>query len=128
MIKGINKSRTRAKHIPCGCRCEIDGRKYNSRQKQNNNECQCECKKPVKHPACEDYVWNTSTCACECNKDWDISEYLKDCECIESLVDDLVVPYNEIVDTPERALIESVNKKATIFLILFSQQSHPQCC
>ena len=33
IIKGINKSKTLAKHISCDFRCEFDGRKYNSRQK-----------------------------------------------------------------------------------------------
>ena len=30
MIKGINESKTLAKHISCECRCEFDGRKCNS--------------------------------------------------------------------------------------------------
>ena len=44
IIKGINKSRTLAKLISCGCRFNFDGRKCNSRQKWNNHKCQCECK------------------------------------------------------------------------------------
>ena len=43
-IKGINESKTLAKLISCGCRCEFDGMKCNSRQTWNNNKCQCWCK------------------------------------------------------------------------------------
>ena len=79
IIKGINESRTYAKHISCECRCPFDGRKCNSRQKWNNDKCQCECKKPVRHRSCEeDYGWYQSTCACKCDKDCEIGEYLKD--------------------------------------------------
>ena len=59
--------------------------------KINNNACK------------EDYVWNPSTWSCEC----EIVEYLKDCEFMKSLADDLVVSCDEIVDTPETALINS---------------------
>ena len=41
MTKGINESKILAKHI---IRCELDGRKCNSRQKWNNGKCHCECK------------------------------------------------------------------------------------
>ena len=30
MITGINESKTLTKHISCECKCEFDGRKYNS--------------------------------------------------------------------------------------------------
>ena len=64
--------------------------------------CQRKCKKPIKHRACEEgYTWNPSICACECDKDCDIGEYLKYCECMKSLHDDLVVTCNEIEDTPK---------------------------
>ena len=47
--------------------------------------------------------------------------YLKDCARTKSLVDDLVVTYDEIEDTTETILIKSVHKKGhyllyTIFL------------
>ena len=45
IIKGINKLKTLAKHISCGCKCKFDGRKCNSNQWWNNGKCQCECKK-----------------------------------------------------------------------------------
>ena len=32
IIKGISESKTLAKHISCGCKCEFDGRKCNSRE------------------------------------------------------------------------------------------------
>ena len=38
----MNESKTLAKHS-CKCRCEFDGRKYNSRKW--NSKCQRECKK-----------------------------------------------------------------------------------
>ena len=30
MIRGINKSKTLAKHISCECKCKLDGTKFNS--------------------------------------------------------------------------------------------------
>ena len=30
MIRGINKSKTLAKHILCECKCKLDGTKFNS--------------------------------------------------------------------------------------------------
>ena len=30
MIRGINKSKTLAKHISCECNCKLDGTKFNS--------------------------------------------------------------------------------------------------
>ena len=45
--------------------------------------------------------WNPSTCACDCDKLCETGEYMKNCECIKSLVDDLVVSCDETADTPE---------------------------
>ena len=45
----------------------------------------------------------------EWDNDCDIDEYLKDCEYIKSLIDDLVVTYDEIVNTQEDAPISSSN-------------------
>ena len=45
--------------------------------------------------------------------DCDMGEYLKDCACIKSLADDLVVTCNETVNTPDTTLINSNDK--TIF-------------
>ena len=39
MIKGINESRTLAKHISCEFRCEFDVRKCNSIQKTMRKVC-----------------------------------------------------------------------------------------
>ena len=56
----------------------------------------------IKHWDCgEDAAWNPSTCACECDKDCEISEYLKDCKCMKSLVGDLVAMCDEIEHTVE---------------------------
>ena len=76
----------------------------------NNHKCQCEYKKLIKHCVCdEDYAENPSTCVCNCDKDCGICEYLKDCECMKNLVDDLVVTCDEIEDTPESAVINPSN-------------------
>ena len=40
----------------------------------------------------QEYTWNLSICACEYDQHSDIDEYFK------SLVDDLVIKCNEIVD------------------------------
>ena len=37
MIAGINESKTLTKHISCECKCEFDGRRYNSNQKWSNH-------------------------------------------------------------------------------------------
>ena len=42
---------------------------------------------------------------CKCDRDYVIGKYLKDCECMKSLVDDQVVTFEEIEDTPESAVI-----------------------
>ena len=106
MIKGINDLKALSKHISYECRCEFDGRKYNSRQKWNNYKYQCDYIKPIRHRACEEeYSWNLNTCACECDKDCNIGENLKNCGWTKNLVDDLVVTCDEIEDTPESASI-----------------------
>ena len=105
-----NESKALAKYISCECRCEFDGRKCNLRQKWNNDKCQCECKKPIKHRACDgDYAWNPGTCACRCNKDCDIAKYLKDYECMKSLVDDLVGKCDAIQDTAKNVVINPID-------------------
>ena len=46
-----------------------------------------------------------------CDKDCDISEYLRECECIESLVDDMLLPVvRETVDAPENFVINDSNE------------------
>lgn len=68
----------------------------------NNDKCQCECKNPIKDYMCEkDYAYNPSICAYEYVKDHEIGEYLKNCLCMKSLVDDQVVTCDEIVNMPE---------------------------
>ena len=46
------------------------------------------------------------TCRCDCDKDYEIREYLKNCECVKSLADDLVVTYDETEDRPKSAVME----------------------
>ena len=108
MIKGINESNALAKHISCWCRYEFDGMKHNLREKWDNDKCQCQCKKPIKYRTCEnDYAWNPSTCPCGCDKGCQIGKYLKDCECMKNLVDDLVVTSDDTAIIPETTLINS---------------------
>ena len=110
MIKGINTSKTHAKLISCECRCNFDGIKWNSRQEWNNHKCQRECRKTINNLACEkDYAWNPSTCAYECGKGCGIGKYLKYHKCMKLLVEDLAVTCDEIVNTPESAVINPTN-------------------
>ena len=57
----------------------------------------------------KDYFWNPSTCAYECDKDCDMSEYLKHFPYMKSLVDDLVVTCDQIIDILELVVISSSN-------------------
>ena len=92
MITGVKESKTLIKHISCNCRCKFNGRMCNSKQKWNNDKCWCECKKPIKYILSKkDYVWNPNICACQCNKNCEIGQYLENCFCIKSLVDNLVI-------------------------------------
>ena len=60
-------------------------------------------KKTIKHQVCKkDYAWNVIN----------ISDYLKTCTCVKSIIRDLVITCDEIVDTPETMSINSNNKKA----------------
>ena len=94
----------------------VDGRKCNFSQKWNNDKCQFECKKPIKYRACkEDYAWNPGTCASKCDKDCDIGKNLKDCECLKSLVDDLVAVCDGNEDTSKMAVI-NLSKKINYWL------------
>ena len=64
------------------------------------------CKKTIKHRVCkDDYAWNPYVCACECDKHCEIEEYLKNCACVESIIDDLIITCNENVDMLEAVLI-----------------------
>lgn len=82
----------------------------NSRQKWCN-KCQCEGKKLIKHRVCkDDHAQNPSTCACECHKNCKFGEYLKDCEFMKSLADDIVVKCDENVDTQQSTVINPNNR------------------
>ena len=39
MIKGINESKTLAKHTSCECKCKFRRTKFNSNQWWNNDKC-----------------------------------------------------------------------------------------
>ena len=66
--------------------------------------------KPVKHHACEDdYAWNLNPGVWKCVWDFEVSKYLKDCEYMEGLV-------NEIVDTPESEPI--ISSDGTIYWLM----------
>ena len=54
-----------------------------------------------------------SICACECDKDCQIDEYLKSCNCAKSLIDDSVILCDEVVDILETVSKNSNDNKAT---------------
>ena len=69
-------------------------------QKWYKDKCQCECKKSIKYCAFEeDYGWNLRAGACGSDKYYEIVEYLKDCECMKSLTDDIAFTCDEIGHT-----------------------------
>ena len=55
--------------------------------------------------------------ACECDKDCE-REYLKDCTCKKSFVDDIIVTYYETANTPETT---SINSNGETILITISE-------
>lgn len=57
---------------------------------------------------------NFSTSTCECVKDCEFGEYLKDFECMKSLVDNVVVTCDGIVDMPEKVIINASNRKKSL--------------
>ena len=59
----------------------------------------------------EEYVQNPSLRTCEGDKDCKIDEYLKNCTLIKSIVFDLVIICNEIMNVSETASIYSIDKK-----------------
>ena len=88
MITGINEWKTLTKYISCKCKCEFDGRKYNSDQWWNNDKFWCEC---IKHHVCEkDYIWNPSTCNCENGK------YLA------SIMDDSAIMCDDVIESCDK--------------------------
>ena len=88
-------------------------------------KCHCECKEPIKHCMSEeDYAGNASICACECDNYGDIGEYLKDCICMKSLDDDVVVKCDEVADTWETATIGSANKKKLSSSLWYLSSNH----
>ena len=58
------------------------------------------------------FVWIPSTCPCQCVKHCDINKYLKHWSCVKTIIDDLVITRDEIIDEPRTALINSHDKKA----------------
>ena len=53
-----------------------------------------------------------------CYKNYRIDEYLKNCTCMESLIDDSVITCDEIIDTADTVSINSVTYNLyTIFVI-----------
>ena len=104
IIKGINQSKKLLKHTSGESKYKLDG-------KRNNDKCRCECEKRIKHRVCkEDYVWNTSNCGCEWDKNCEVREYLKNCTCIKSPVDDLAIMCDNNIDAPKSASINYANK------------------
>ena len=55
-----------------------------------------------------------STCASE------IDEHLKSCDYMKILINDVVIIFDEVIDTPETVLIHSINKKKSKYEIDYS--------
>ena len=86
------------KHIPCECKYQFDGNKYNSNQKWNNDKC--EYKNLKEHYACEkDYIWNLATCSCENG------------EHLVSSIGDSVIRYDKILNAADSV---STNKSVNV--------------
>ena len=89
----------------------------NSIQSKNSTKISVNAavKKLIKHHVCkENYAWKPSTCACECDKHCEIDKYLKNCTCVKSIIDDLLVTCDKTEDTPETVSINSDKKKQNI--------------
>ena len=81
----INELKILTKHLPCECKCKLDGTKCNLNQKWNRKLCQYKHKNPIKHNVSEkDYVLNPTTYACEI-----------------SIISNSVVLCDEIIDVPK---------------------------
>ena len=83
------------KHMSCKCKCKFDGRKYN----WNNDKCQCECKNPkVNNAYNKDYILNPATCS------------FKNGKYVGSIIDDLLITWDEIIDTTKTVPINIYGK------------------
>ena len=61
------------------------------------------------------HTCNPSKCACECDKDWAIDEErLVKITCMKSPADNSVIKCNKVIDTPDTASINSIDKKQYI--------------
>ena len=83
----------------------------------------------MRHRVCkEDYAWYPSTCTYyKCDKDWEIGKYLKEPECMKSLVGNLRVTRDKIVDTPENVLINPSDGIDYGLLLLYEQSQVYYC-
>lgn len=73
-------------------------------------------KRQIKHNVRKKiYAWKPIICACQCNKKCEVDAFLNKCTCITSLLDNLLIMCDEIVDipqsAPETASIDFVDKK-----------------
>ena len=101
MITEINESKTLTKHISYECKCKFDGRKCNSNQNRNNDKCRRQCEK---HHTCgKDYIWNPATCS------------YKNGKFITSIVDNLIITCDEIIDAEAKSYEEETKTVTTNF-------------
>ena len=101
MITEINESKTLTKHISYECKCKFDGIKCNSNQNRNNDKCRRQCKK---HHTCgKDYIWNPATCS------------YKNGKFITSIVDNLIITCDEIIDAEAKSYEEETKTVTTNF-------------
>ena len=89
MITGIYWLKTLRKHI--SCKCNFDGRNWNSDQWWNKDKCRRQHK--TRHVREKDYIWNPATSGCENGK------YLA------SIMDDSAITCDEIIES----YVEEIN-------------------
>ena len=71
----------------------------NQRHSQNIFLVSADVSLMVRHATQDKIGTYPSIWACKCDKDFEMSEYLKDCTCVKSLFDYIIVTCDKIGDT-----------------------------
>ena len=104
----MKESKTLTKHISCKGECKFD----DIYQQWNNDKCWCECKNPKEHHVSgKIYIWNTARCSYENGKN------------AESIIDDSVVTYDEIIEETNTVQAKSNSRKAILTKCTSANQS-----
>lgn len=56
------------------------------------------------------YAWNHTACVGKCDKGCHLGEYSKDCTCIKTIFDVLVLTHHETVEAPDGVVINPRNR------------------